>query len=114
MDAIVASRRVADRGRVVGVDFSPEMVSKARWAVAECGADNVSIVAAGGEQLPLADGSIDVAMVNGIFNLNPYRDRLFHELARVLKPGGRVWSAEIILRETLADAHKRSEAAWFA
>lgn len=114
LDAIVGSRRIGDRGLVVGIDFSPEMIIRARQAVAESGLENIDLIVGGGEDLPVADRSIDVAMVNGIFNLNPYRDQIFRELARVVKPGGRVWSAEIILREALADAHKRSEAAWFA
>lgn len=114
LDSIVASRRVGPRGRVVGVDFSPEMVFKAGRAAAEAGADNLEIVVAGGEQLPVRTGSVDLALANGIFNLNPHREKLFCELARVLKEGGAVWLAEIILNEPLAEAHRRSEAAWFA
>jgi hypothetical protein len=53
-------------------------------------------------------------IVNGIFNLNPFRTQLFQELARVVKPGGSVWSAEIILNEQLPEAQRESEAAWFA
>ncbi len=114
LDAILASRRVGSRGRVVGVDFSHDMAFKARQAIVETGIENLDVVVAGGEDLPLESGSIDVALVNGIFNLNPYRDRLFGELVRVVKVGGTVWSAEIILKEPLPDAHRRSEAAWFA
>ncbi len=114
LDAIVASRRVGAGGRVVGVDFSPDMVLKARRAVDEDGADNLEVVVAGGECLPLHTGSIDLVLVNGIFNLNPWREQIFRELARVVKTGGTVWSAEIILRAPLPEAHRRSEAAWFA
>ncbi len=114
LDAVVASGRVGPRGHVVGVDFSHDMVFKARQAIFESGIENLDVVVAGGEDLPLEPGSIDVALVNGIFNLNPYRDQLFRELARVVKTGGTVWSAEIILKAPLPDAHRRSEAAWFA
>lgn len=114
LDAIVVSRRVGPEGRVVGVDFSSEMIFKARRAVAETCADNLELVIATGEQLPLETGSFDLALVNGIFNLNPFRNQLFRELARVVRVGGRVWSAEIILKEPLSEAHRRSEAAWFA
>jgi ubiquinone/menaquinone biosynthesis C-methylase UbiE len=114
LDAVVASQRAGPTGRVVGVDFSPDMVAKARGAVLETGASNIEIVMSRGEHLALAADSFDLAIVNGIFNLNPFRTQLFHELARVVKPGGSVWSAEIILNETLPDAHTRSEAAWFA
>lgn len=114
LDAIVASRRAGPRGRVVGADFSPDMVLKARRAVDESGADNLELVIAGGECLPLETASIDLVLVNGIFNLNPWREQIFRELARVVKTGGTVWSAEIILGAPLPDAHRRSEAAWFA
>ena len=114
LDAIVASRRVGPQGRVVGVDFSTDMVLKARRAVSESGADNIELVVSGGERLPLDTDCIDQAIVNGIFNLNPQRRELFSELARVVKTGGTVWSAEIVLIKTLPDAHRRSEAAWFA
>jgi len=114
MDAIVASRRVGPRGRVVAVDFSSDMALKARQAVDESGADNIDVVVSGGEHLPLETGSVDLALVNGIFNLNPEREKLFYELARVMKHGGTVWSAEIILKDPLTEAHRQSEAAWFA
>jgi arsenite methyltransferase len=114
MDAIVASRRVGPRGRVVAVDFSSDMALKARQAVDESGADHIDVVVSGGEHLPLETGSVDLALVNGIFNLNPEREKLFYELARVMKHGGTVWSAEIILKDPLTEAHRQSEAAWFA
>ena len=114
LDAIVASRRAGPLGRVVGIDFSSDMVFKARRSVAEMDVENLELVVASGERLPFETGAFDLALVNGIFNLNPFRDHLFRELARVVKVGGKVWSAEIILKERLLDAHRRSEAAWFA
>ena len=114
LDAMVARERVGPRGRIIGVDFSADMVFKARQAIEEVGADNLDFVLAGGESLPLETGVVDLALVNGIFNLNPHRTRLFRELARVVKPGGTVWSAEIILVAVLPDAHRQGEAAWFA
>ena len=82
--------------------------------MAETDAENLKFVVASGEGLPLETGAFDLALVNGIFNLNPWRDHLFRELARVVKVGGKVWSAEIILKDRLSDAHRLSEAAWFA
>jgi len=114
LDAIVASRRVGPVGRVVGVDFSADMVFKARRAIVETDAECLEFVIANGERLPLETGSFDLALVNGIFNLNPLRDQLFLELARVVRKGGRVWSAEIIVNENLCDSHRGNEAAWFA
>ena len=82
------------------------MAEQARRADAEIGAEHLDVLMAGGENLPLETGSIDAVIVNGIFNLNPFRDQFFQELARVVKPGGTVWSAEIILKEPLPEAHR--------
>ena len=114
LDAIVASRRVGSEGLVVGVDFSSDMIFKARRAVAETKTENLELMVAGGESLPLETDSIDLALVNGIFNLSPLRAELFRELARVMRTGGTVFSAEIILIEVLPEAYRRSETAWFA
>ena len=114
LDAIVASRRVGPEGRTIGVDFSTDMIFKARRAVAETAIENLELIVAGGGRLPIATDSVDLALVNGIFNLNPLRAHLFRELARVMRIGGTVWSAEIVLNGPLPEVHKRSEAAWFA
>ena len=66
------------------------------------------------ESLPLGDASIDIAMINGIFNLNPARQAIFRQLARVLRKGGTVYAAELILREPLPPEVQASEAEWFA
>ena len=114
MDSLIAARRAGRRGCVIGVDFSDAMLRRARQAAAEAQLQNLQFVRAESERLPLASGSIDVALVNGIFNLNPYRSAIFGELARVIRSGGRVYSAELLLAETLP-AHVRSSAAdWFA
>ena len=83
MDTLIAARRVGPTGKVVGVDFSASMLSRARRAVAESGVTNVELRESDAERLPAADGEIDVAIVNGIFNLNPAREAIFHEVARV-------------------------------
>jgi ubiquinone/menaquinone biosynthesis C-methylase UbiE len=87
------------------------MVARARAATAHI--DAVEIIEAAGEGIPLDTGSVDVALVNGIFNLNPDRESLFSELARVVRPGGVVFAAELILRAAL-DAASRSSSSWFA
>lgn len=114
MDSLIAARRAGRRGCVIGVDFSDAMLRRARQAAAEAQPQNLQFVRAESERLPLASASIDVALVNGIFNLNPYRSAIFGELARVIRSGGRVYSAELLLAEALP-AHVRSSAAdWFA
>jgi arsenite methyltransferase len=98
-DTLIAANRVGSAGRVLGLDFSPTMLARARQAADQAGLANVYLCQASAETLPLPDRSVDLAMVNGIFNLNPTRERIFEELARVIKPGGTVYAAELILRE---------------
>ena len=94
LDSLIAAKRTGPAGRVVGVDFSSAMLARARSAAQDAGIHNVVFCQAGAEALPLRDGSIAVALVNGIFNLNQARDAIFRELARVVKPGGTVYAAE--------------------
>ncbi len=114
LDSLIAAQRVGRTGRVVGIDFSAAMLVRANSAVRASGARNVGLARAAAEKLPLSDGSIDVALVNGIFNLNPARTEIFGELARVVSPGGVVCAAELILKEPLPQAAQVDEASWFA
>ena len=114
MDSLIAARRTGPDGKVIGIDFSRTMISRARQAVTEAGVGNVEFRIADAEELPVDSGSIDVAIVNGIFNLNPRRDEIFRELARVVRPGGSIYAAELILKETLPPDILKSEPDWFA
>ena len=114
LDVLVASRRVSPGGWVIGVDFSHAMLVRAGEAVREDGASNIQLVLGEGERIPLADGSIDVALANGIFNLNPYRSKLFHELARVVRKGGTVRAAELIIKYPLPQTERGDLSTWFA
>ena len=114
LDSLIAAQRVGPQGRVIGIDFSEAVLTRARRAAGEAGVENVEFHEAGAEDLPIEDGSIDVALVNGIFNLNPARDRIFRELSRVMKPGGSVYAAELILREPLGPDFRATEKNWFA
>jgi arsenite methyltransferase len=113
-DTLIAARRVGPTGRVIGVDFSTTMLSRAGQAVAESGVVNVELRESDAERLPISDGEIDVAIVNGIFNLNPARDAIFRELARVIKPAGTLFAAELILSQPLPPETRASETDWFA
>ena len=113
LDALIAARRVGQTGKVVAVDFSTAMLDRARQAVAEAGVSNLELREADAEQLPVANEEIDVAMVNGIFNLNPARDAIFRELARVVRHGGKAFGAELILSSPLLPEAHSSEANWF-
>jgi arsenite methyltransferase len=114
LDSLIAAQRVGSTGKIIGVDFSKAMLVRARQAAVEAGLNNVEFRQADAENLPLVNGSIDVVLVNGIFNLNLARDHIFRELARVVRPGGAVYAAELILREPLPPETQASEANWFA
>lgn len=111
LDTVVAARRAA---KVIGVDFSASMLKLASQAVHEAGLDaKVTLLRCQAQQLPLVDASVDVAIVNGIFNLNPNRQKIFQELARVIRPGGSLFVAEIILKETMREEDLTNPTNWF-
>jgi len=114
LDSLIAAQRVGPQGRVIGVDFSDAMLARARQAAVELGVRNVEFYQADAEKLPIEDGVIDVALANGIFNLNPEREVIFGELARAVRQGGAVYAAELILQEPLPSDVKDNETNWFA
>lgn len=108
MDAFVAGPKVGATGRVIGVDMTPEMISKARRnAVAyrgRTGLDNVEFRLGEIEHLPVADASVDVVISNCVLNLSPDKAQVWREIARVLKPGGRVSVSDLALEKPLPPA----------
>jgi len=114
LDSLIAARRVGMSGKVIGTDFSGTMLDRARGAVQEAAIQNASFEQADAEHLPLGPASVDVALVNGIFNLNPAREAIFRELARVLRPGGLVYAAELLLASPLPANVRQTDADWFA
>ena len=85
-----------------------------RHAAAEAAVDAVTFFQGDAERLPLDDASVDMALVNGIFNLNPARADIFRELARVVRPGGHAYVAELVLQEAVSKPDHFTEAEWFA
>jgi len=114
LDALIAAAKTGPLGRVIGVDFSGAMLDRARRGASEADLRNVEFHEADAERLPLEDVSVDVALVNGIFNLNPMRETIFRELARVVRPGGVVFAAELILKGPLETSELEDESNWFA
>lgn len=114
MDSIIAAGRVGAAGRVVGIDFSEEMLVRARAARDQVNLPHLQFQRGDAEHLPLPDESMDIALVNGIFNLNPGRNKILSELVRVLRPQGRAYVAELILASALAEGDQASENNWFA
>jgi arsenite methyltransferase len=114
MDALIAAERVGQTGNVLGVDFSPPMLARARRAANEAGRYNLRYCQAAAEALPLASASVDAALANGLFNLNPDRAVIFQELARVVRPGGSVFAAELVLKEPTPAGEADNLNDWFA
>jgi arsenite methyltransferase len=114
LDTLIAAQRVGRAGKVISVDFSEAMLARAQDAVVESGTTNVDFLHADAGELPIRDGEIDVVLVNGIFNLNPARDAIFHELARVVRRSGAVYAAELILSQPALSETRASEQDWFA
>jgi ubiquinone/menaquinone biosynthesis C-methylase UbiE len=114
LDSLLAGAKTGPSGTVIGVDFSTSMIDRARLAALEVGVSNIEFREADAERLPIEDASIDVAIVNGIFNLNPMRDAIFRELARVVRPDGVLYAAELILRGPVETPETADEANWFA
>lgn len=98
LDAFVARRIVGETGLVLGVDFTPEMVEKARKNAASLGYDNVQFEHGDIEALPFADASVDAVISNCVLNLVPDKARAFAEMARVLRPGGHFCVSDIVSR----------------
>jgi SAM-dependent methyltransferase len=114
LDSLIAADRTGPEGCVVGVDFSEPMLSRAQRSASEAGIGNVVLCRADAEKLPLRDESVGVVLVNGIFNLNVARQSIFRELERVVRRGGVVYAAELILKQPLTAEQQASESNWFA
>ena len=107
-DIFIAGRKVGPSGRAIGVDMTPEMLAKARKNIAayreRTGLNNVEFRLGEIEHLPLADASVDVVISNCVINLSPDKPQVWREIARVLKPGGRVAVSDLALLKPLPAA----------
>ena len=108
LDCFIAGAKVGAAGRVIGVDMTPAMVSKARANIAgyaaQTGFSNVEFRLGEIENLPVADASVDVVISNCVLNLSPDKPRVWREIARVLRAGGRVAVSDLALLKPLPDA----------
>ena len=111
-DTLVAAQMVAPTGQVTGIDMTPEMLSRARAAAAEMGAQNVDFVEGDVEKLPFAADSFDVAVSNGVIDLIPDKDAVFSEIFRVLRRGGRLQIADVTIQQPVNEEGRRDIDLW--
>lgn len=106
VDCFLAAQQVGPTGFVIGVDMTPEMVSRAQKNKEEHGYTNVEFRLAQIENLPVESASIDAVLSNCVINLSPDKARVYAELYRVLKPGGRVAISDIVAKKALPESFK--------
>ena len=112
LDCVIAAKMAGAYGEIIGVDMIQEMVDKGQSKVAATGVKNVAIKQRIFEELPGDDGWADVVISNGAINLVPDKDDIFRELNRVLKPGGRLQVADILVDKPIPEGARRNMDLW--
>ena len=111
-DVLLSARRVGPTGHAIGLDMTPEMLQLARTNAVEAGVDNVEFLEGYLEDVPLADDSVDVVISNCVLNLAADKDVVLAEVARVLRPTGRLAFSDVIADEDMDPATKADMQAW--
>jgi SAM-dependent methyltransferase len=111
IDALLAAVRVGARGRVIGLDMTPAMLDRARRHADEMAVETVEWRAGLMEALPLPDATVDVVLCNGVLNLSTRKSRALAEMRRVLRPGGRLALADLVLTDSLPEEIQRDATA---
>ena len=112
LDVILAARRVGSAGQVIGVDFAAEMVTKATRNAQAAGVTTAAFCQAEVDALPVRDGSVDVVISNGVFNLCVDKPKVLAEAFRVLRPDGRIQMADILLEDGVTPQEVARKGAW--
>ncbi len=112
IDSLIASRMVGPSGRVIGIDMTSAMIAKASVSAHAMGARNVEFREGYAESLPVEAGWADVVISNGVVNLFPDKLAGFQEIARVLKPGGRLQIGDILVQKAVSEKGKRDIGLW--
>jgi arsenite methyltransferase len=111
-DVLLAAAHVGPNGRVIGVDANDDMIAKARGAAEQIRASNVEFRKGSAEVLPVESDSVDLVISNGVLNLAPQKLPAFQEIFRVLKPGGRLQLADIVVGSELSEGIRRDIDLW--
>lgn len=111
-DTLLAAGKVGERGAVIGIDMTPAMRQKAEQNRRDIHARNVRILGCNAEQLQVGDGTVDVITSNGVLNLLPDKPKAFSELYRVLKPGGKIQIADIVLEKDISASARQNPSLW--
>jgi SAM-dependent methyltransferase len=111
-DMIVASYLVGGAGKICGVDMTPEMAERARANLERAGVMSAEVQVGGAESVPYRDATFDVVISNGVINLSPAKEEVFREMYRVLRPGGRLQFADIVVNQSLPPEVASSLEAW--
>lgn len=111
-DVLIASLLTGKSGKVYALDMTSAMREKLESNARKAGADNVEIIEAEAEGIPLPDASVDVVTSNGVLNLVPNKKKAFQEIFRVLKPGGRVQIADIVVSQEVSEACRQDPKLW--
>jgi arsenite methyltransferase len=114
MDTFLAAKAVGATGRVIAVDMTDAMRQRGRENVALTGLTQIEYRAGLAESLPVDDASVDLVISNGVINLTPDKDRVFREAFRVLRPGGRLQIADIVVHKDIPPAAREDIAIWTA
>jgi SAM-dependent methyltransferase len=114
LDCFLAAKQVGESGHVIGVDMTPDMLSKARANAERLKVQNVEFREGYLESLPVEDGTVDAVISNCVINLSPDKPQVFREVFRVLKPGGRVAVSDIVTNGVLPEAVQKSMESWGA
>ena len=114
LDCFLSAKQVGEEGYVIGLDMTPEMLNRARSAAQRMGIQNVEFRKGYLEEMPVAGDSVDVIISNCVINLSPDKSKVFAEMYRVLKPGGRVSVSDIVTSGELPEEIRQDMVAWGA